>query len=593
MTTPLDTAPSDATDRLLQAFIHGDRAAGTALIARLAPLVLATCRRTCGADALAEDAAQETFLALLRAPQTVQGSVAAWIHRVATTRSLDLLRREARQRRRDQTAGASAPVATLEASPPEASCGVDALLEGLPESARVLLVRHVLDGISQATLAREAGCSQATISRRVAEAMATLRSRLAAAQGEDAAVAALALLQSPAPAVSPSLLGRFGRIVQAPLHAGWQVAATLLTGGAAATVVLTVGSAAHLEATVAHHADTPTAAASMLPTPPRPPAAAATPVSQALVVQARDAIVRGDTVLLARLLHDHPGLAQARVESETDHYSGYFHHATLLHHVTGNPGFGPLPVPHALESARLLLAAGAAVDARTDAGPSQPTDPGWTALGLIATAGTDMGDEVVPLIDLLVAAGADVNDAQGLPLLGAMSYGCPPAVTALLRHHARADARVAAYQDDVAALSAWFDPQGVLRPGAIGGCRYGCGPLPRTEHGRLAELLQWACMGPTDATRCATILLAHGADVRTKLDGATALHQAAFRDHQQLVRLLLAHGADPTVQDDRYHSTPAGWADYAHHPSCAALLRATASPAPSPAPSAAPSPSGF
>lgn len=57
-------------------------------------------------------------------------------------------------------------------------------------------------------------------------------------------------------------------------------------------------------------------------------------------------------------------------------------------------------------------------------------------------------------------------------------------------------------------------------------------------------------------------------DYRTAVDqthGYTALHAAAFHGNTDAVRVLLRHGADPTVREDRYWGTPAGWADHAGH----------------------------
>jgi hypothetical protein len=43
-------------------------------------------------------------------------------------------------------------------------------------------------------------------------------------------------------------------------------------------------------------------------------------------------------------------------------------------------------------------------------------------------------------------------------------------------------------------------------------------------------------------------------------DGATALHHAAFHGHQDLVRFLVASGAELNVRDAEHHATPTGWA---------------------------------
>lgn len=46
------------------------------------------------------------------------------------------------------------------------------------------------------------------------------------------------------------------------------------------------------------------------------------------------------------------------------------------------------------------------------------------------------------------------------------------------------------------------------------------------------------------------------------LDEVTALHNAAGRGDQEIVRLLLARGASPTIREPFYDGTPVGWADF-------------------------------
>jgi hypothetical protein len=45
----------------------------------------------------------------------------------------------------------------------------------------------------------------------------------------------------------------------------------------------------------------------------------------------------------------------------------------------------------------------------------------------------------------------------------------------------------------------------------------------------------------------------------------TPLHMAAVNGHLDTVRKLIELGADPTVEDPNYHSTPRGWAVHANH----------------------------
>jgi len=44
--------------------------------------------------------------------------------------------------------------------------------------------------------------------------------------------------------------------------------------------------------------------------------------------------------------------------------------------------------------------------------------------------------------------------------------------------------------------------------------------------------------------------------------GTTALHHAAESGHLEVIEVLLAAGADPTVEDELYRATPAGWAEH-------------------------------
>ncbi len=71
-----------------------------------------------------------------------------------------------------------------------------------------------------------------------------------------------------------------------------------------------------------------------------------------------------------------------------------------------------------------------------------------------------------------------------------------------------------------------------------------------------------ASLGNVAAIRC---LLSLGADPNgTADDRTTALHQAAWHDHRAVAELLVAHGARP-LRDANHESTPASWANHAGH----------------------------
>jgi ankyrin repeat protein len=57
-------------------------------------------------------------------------------------------------------------------------------------------------------------------------------------------------------------------------------------------------------------------------------------------------------------------------------------------------------------------------------------------------------------------------------------------------------------------------------------------------------------------------------DPKTSIDstaGYTPLHAAAWNGNLSVIPVLLRHGADVRARDEKYHGTPAGWADYAGH----------------------------
>jgi ankyrin repeat protein len=68
------------------------------------------------------------------------------------------------------------------------------------------------------------------------------------------------------------------------------------------------------------------------------------------------------------------------------------------------------------------------------------------------------------------------------------------------------------------------------------------------------------------------LLLERGADPNAMPGRATALHEAAFRGDRDLVDLLLAAGADPTLRDREFDADAAGWAAHAGHTALAAHL---------------------
>jgi ankyrin repeat protein len=73
-------------------------------------------------------------------------------------------------------------------------------------------------------------------------------------------------------------------------------------------------------------------------------------------------------------------------------------------------------------------------------------------------------------------------------------------------------------------------------------------------------------MGAVDFRHHALVewLLARGGNANARADAQsrhTALHSAAWNGDLQMVRLLVAAGADPAARDKEYDGTPVGWAE--------------------------------
>ncbi|MGD0297494.1 MAG: ankyrin repeat domain-containing protein [Bryobacteraceae bacterium] len=256
-----------------------------------------------------------------------------------------------------------------------------------------------------------------------------------------------------------------------------------------------------------------------------------------------EALDSGDLPRLEKLLADHPFLIRYQCHVGAWYETGYFAGATLLYHIAGNPDRGPIP-GNILDIARLLISRD------FDAKAAEYT------LGLLLTSrrASEAG-VALPLVDLLVKAGAefDLNapDVLGLPLLNA----APETAEALVQRGARMDIRHAAGLGKIDVLKSML--------------------AEKIEPAMLEEALAYASIrGQREA---AALLLQHGArgDVLVTPGGRTprtALHEAANRGHVDIVKLLIARGADATVVEPEWGGTPAGWAEFGGHPEVAEML---------------------
>jgi RNA polymerase sigma-70 factor (ECF subfamily) len=124
-------------------------------------LVLRRARALLGNEADAQEALQEVFTALLRAPGDVRaaGSAVSWLYGATTHHCLNLLR--------DRRTGARlVELHVVPVLPTAARARADALTElrkvlaQLPDEVAAALVHHHLDGMTYDEIAAQLGCSR-------------------------------------------------------------------------------------------------------------------------------------------------------------------------------------------------------------------------------------------------------------------------------------------------------------------------------------------------------------------------------------------------------------------------------------------------
>src|SRR5262245_19076128 len=253
-----------------------------------------------------------------------------------------------------------------------------------------------------------------------------------------------------------------------------------------------------------------------------------------------DAIVSGDLASLEKLLSEHPELARARSTRE--------HRSTLLQYVSANgvEDFRQKTPKNIVEISKLLLYAGADVNAESDAYGGRST-----TLGLTATSWHPENAGVqLPLMGLLIDHGAIIDGPDGGSAVnGCLHNGRGEAAEFFASHGALLDLEGAAGVGRLDVVKSFFHKDGSLKSQAS---------QPKMKDG-----FAWAC--EFGRTRVVDFLLQRGMKLGTKLKhhGQTGLHWAAYGGHADTVKLLLKHGALINAKDKSFGGTPLGWALYA------------------------------
>lgn len=150
-------AVGESDEALLEQLRRGDADAFERLFLRHYPAVYRAVFHLFGSREAAEDAAQETFLALLHQPPRSGAQLLGWLCRVALNRGYNTLRSQRRAEARAAQVGAGpeqndAPDPAGELLRAEERAAVRATLADLPErQGQLLLLRHA--GLSYAEVA--------------------------------------------------------------------------------------------------------------------------------------------------------------------------------------------------------------------------------------------------------------------------------------------------------------------------------------------------------------------------------------------------------------------------------------------------------
>jgi RNA polymerase sigma-70 factor (ECF subfamily) len=172
----------DGDPSLIRRTRAGDLEAARALYDRHAARVYRLAYRMCGDRDLARDLTQDVFVRVFKQLGQFRGESAftTWLHRVAVTTCLNTLRKVKRFHRREvDLVHADEQSVTVADRDPVLQSALSAAMDALPDSLRIALVMHAIEGYTHVEIAAALGIAEGTSKSRVFEARAKLREALA------------------------------------------------------------------------------------------------------------------------------------------------------------------------------------------------------------------------------------------------------------------------------------------------------------------------------------------------------------------------------------------------------------------------------